>query len=120
MPGPIGHPPCFHLLNHAATRVASQNDFIEANKLHIETAIRNAGVFLSRKSAKNVEFFREQLETGKLKIKNNNLQVFAGLKNIFNSYQDDFEKGINRYPGYIYGPRLPRTVFIGLKFGKIK
>jgi outer membrane receptor for ferrienterochelin and colicins len=56
----------------------------------------------------------------KLKIKNNNLQIFAGLKNIFNSYQDDFEKGINRYPGYIYGPRLPRIVFVGLKFGNIK
>lgn len=43
------------------------------------------------------------------------LEVSGGVKNIFNSYQDDFDKGINRDAGYVYGPGLPRTYFIGLE-----
>ncbi len=45
------------------------------------------------------------------------LQLFTGAKNIFNSYQDDFDSGINRDPAYIYGPLLPRTVYFGIKIG---
>ncbi len=41
------------------------------------------------------------------------LQVNAGVKNIFNSYQTDFDQGADRDAGYIYGPSLPRTVFVG-------
>ncbi len=44
-----------------------------------------------------------------------NVQWFTGMKNIFNSYQDDFDSGINRDPSYIYGPSLPRTFFVGFK-----
>lgn len=44
------------------------------------------------------------------------LQLYAGVKNILNSYQDDFDKGEDRDAGYVYGPSLPRTYFIGLKF----
>lgn len=45
------------------------------------------------------------------------LQINTGFKNIFNQYQKDFDKTVSRDPGYIYGPQLPRTFFIGLKFG---
>ena len=45
------------------------------------------------------------------------LQVFGGVKNIFNSYQNDFDTGMDRDPSYIYGPSLPRTVYIGVKLG---
>ena len=44
------------------------------------------------------------------------LQLNAGMKNIFNSYQKDFDKGEFRDAGYIYGPTLPRTIFVGIKF----
>ncbi|MCL2289494.1 MAG: TonB-dependent receptor [Bacteroidetes bacterium] len=44
------------------------------------------------------------------------LQVSAGMKNIFNSYQKDFDKGEFRDSRYIYGPTLPRTVFLGIRF----
>lgn len=44
-------------------------------------------------------------------------QVYTGMKNIFNSYQDDFDKGMDRDPSYIYGPGMPRTFFAGLKIG---
>lgn len=47
---------------------------------------------------------------------NVNLQLNAGMKNIFNSYQKDFDKGPERDSGYIYGPSSPRTVFFGVKF----
>ena len=43
----------------------------------------------------------------------------GGVKNIFNSYQDDFQVGASRDSDYIYGPNAPRTFFIGLKFGKL-
>lgn len=46
-----------------------------------------------------------------------NMQWFAGMKNIFNSFQSDFDKGIDRDPAYIYGPALPRTLYVGFKIG---
>lgn len=45
------------------------------------------------------------------------LQVFGGIKNIFNSYQNDFDYGADRDPAYIYGPTSPRTIYFGLKLG---
>lgn len=45
------------------------------------------------------------------------LEVFGGVQNILNSYQDDFDLGADRDAGYIYGPLRPRTFFVGLKFG---
>ena len=45
------------------------------------------------------------------------LQLYTGIKNVFNSYQNDFDSGIDRDPGYVYGPMNPRTVYFGLKFG---
>ncbi|EJW89501.1 TonB-dependent outer membrane receptor [gut metagenome] len=44
-----------------------------------------------------------------------NLQVNAGVQNIFDSYQNDFDKGPDRDSGYIYGPSLPRSFFAGVK-----
>ena len=44
-----------------------------------------------------------------------NLELNAGFKNIFNSYQDDFDKGADRDSGYVYGPSQPRSLFAGIK-----
>ena len=43
------------------------------------------------------------------------LQLNAGVQNIFNSFQNDFDSGADRDSGYIYGPTLPRTFFLGIK-----
>ena len=43
------------------------------------------------------------------------MQVNAGVRNILNSYQRDFDRGADRDSGYIYGPSLPRSVFVGAK-----
>jgi outer membrane receptor for ferrienterochelin and colicins len=45
------------------------------------------------------------------------MEINAGIKNIFNSYQNDLDTGIDRDPGYIYGPISPRTIYFGVKFG---
>jgi len=42
----------------------------------------------------------------------------GGVRNLFNSYQDDFDIGSGRDSDYVYGPNLPRTFFVGVKFGK--
>ena len=43
------------------------------------------------------------------------LQINAGVRNILNSYQRDFDRGADRDSNYIYGPSLPRSVFVGAK-----
>ena len=43
------------------------------------------------------------------------LQINAGVQNIFNSFQKDFDSGADRDSGYIYGPTLPRTAYFGIK-----
>jgi len=54
-----------------------------------------------------------------IKLNGATLQLFTGIKNIFNSYQSDFDSGINRDPGYVYGPMNPRTIYFGLKIGNL-
>ena len=43
------------------------------------------------------------------------LQLNAGIQNIFNSFQRDFDSGADRDSGYIYGPTLPRAIYFGVK-----
>ncbi len=53
------------------------------------------------------KFFFKDVDTG--------IEVFAGIKNLANSYQSDFDTGKNRDSNYIYGPSQPRTIFAGIK-----
>lgn len=46
---------------------------------------------------------------------NTKLQLNAGIQNIFNSYQKDFDTGAGRDNEYVYGPMLPRSYSAGLK-----
>ena len=43
------------------------------------------------------------------------LQLNAGMQNILNSFQKDFDSGADRDSGYMYGSTLPRTFFFGVK-----
>lgn len=45
------------------------------------------------------------------------LQLNAGIQNLFNAYQKDFDTGADRDSGYVYGPSLPRSLFLGIKLG---
>jgi len=53
------------------------------------------------------------------KLNSAGVQIFAGMKNIFNSYQNDFDRGVNRDPGYVYGPGSPRAIYFGVKIGNL-
>ncbi|MEL7587751.1 MAG: TonB-dependent receptor [Prolixibacteraceae bacterium] len=52
-------------------------------------------------------FLLEQIDSG--------IEIFGGVKNLTNDYQDDFDSGKNRDSNYIYGPAAPRTIYLGLR-----
>lgn len=47
------------------------------------------------------------------------IEVFGGMKNMFNAYQKTFDTGKNRDSNFIYGPSMPRALFVGLRFKSI-
>lgn len=51
--------------------------------------------------------------------KETTMELFAGVKNIFNQIQGDYDRGVYRDAGYIYGPSLPRTINVGIRFGNL-
>jgi outer membrane receptor for ferrienterochelin and colicins len=44
------------------------------------------------------------------------LETSIGMKNIFDQFQKDLDKGPLRDSGFIYGPTMPRMLYFGLKF----
>lgn len=46
-----------------------------------------------------------------------NISFYGGVRNLLDQFQDDFDAGINRDSGYIYGPALPQTFLFGIKLG---
>ncbi len=72
--------------------------------------LRETNIFFDTGLKVCYEISREKLD----------FNFFAGVKNIFNSYQNDFDLGIDRDPAYIYGPLLPRTIYFGIKIGQFK
>lgn len=53
------------------------------------------------------------------KLEDADLQIYSGVKNVFNSYQSDFDIGVDRDPSYVYGPINPRIIYFGIKIGNI-
>jgi len=53
--------------------------------------------------------------TFELKRIDSSIELFGGVSNLFDSYQDDFDSGKNRDSGYVYGPAKPRSIFFGIK-----
>lgn len=43
------------------------------------------------------------------------LELYAGIKNITNAYQERFDIGKNRDSNFFYGPAQPRTFYVGVK-----
>ncbi len=48
-------------------------------------------------------------------LKSTRMTVTGGVLNVFNSYQDDFDKGEGRDAGFVYGPMMPRRYTLGAK-----
>ena len=51
--------------------------------------------------------------------KGGGIEYSIGVKNINNSYQEDFDVSKNRDSNFIYGPSLPRVVYFGLALKSI-
>lgn len=49
-----------------------------------------------------------------------NLELSGGVKNIFDSYQPEFDSGPERDSDFIYGPMAPRSLFISIKIGNLQ
>lgn len=75
----------------------------------------NAFVVLQR----TPDFFELNLRLGYVfPVKEDfSIELSAGVQNVLNSYQKDFDVGPTRDSDYIYGPARPRTYFFGLKVG---
>ena len=43
------------------------------------------------------------------------VECYAGIKNILNEYQDNFDVGKNRDSNFVFGPAQPRSIFGGIK-----
>ena len=43
------------------------------------------------------------------------VELYGGVKNIFNAYQSNFDIGKNRDSNFVFGPSLPRTIYLGIK-----
>ena len=43
------------------------------------------------------------------------LRISAGVRNLTDEYQPDLDRGPLRDPSYVYGPRIPRSVYLGAK-----
>jgi outer membrane receptor for ferrienterochelin and colicins len=76
-----------------------------------------AGYIAVDRMEQTPQFFDLNLKASyDIKLSGITLQLSGGVKNAFNAYQKDLDKGALRDAGYIYGPSLPRTFFVGLKF----
>jgi outer membrane receptor for ferrienterochelin and colicins len=53
--------------------------------------------------------------TFSLKKSATGIELFTGVKNVFDAYQQDFDISKNRDSNFVYGPSLPRTFFLGLR-----
>lgn len=83
-------------------------------------AVANGDVIEGRKLEETDPFFDLGLKlTYKHKFNDTYMHFYGGIKNIFNSYQSDHDKGVFRDSAYIYGPNLPRYVYFGIKFSNL-
>lgn len=80
--------------------IEHHSGYIESNRTEKTRSFMDMGI----KASYDVSLF-----------KGTTLQINAGLQNMFNSYQNDFDKGQDRDSGYIYGPGLPRSFYMGVK-----
>lgn len=75
------------------------------------------GVIEKRRTDKSSSFFSLNYKAAYVfpLYKSISFEVNGGVQNIFNAYQNDFDKGKDRDANYIYGPATPRCFFLGAK-----
>ena len=77
----------------------------------------HAGWIDANRTEKTTGFFDMNFKASyDFKLYNNiKLQLNAGVQNLFNAFQNDFDQGPDRDSGYIYGPASPRAFYLGVK-----
>lgn len=50
-----------------------------------------------------------------LPVRKSGIEIYSGVRNLFNAYQSQFDIGKNRDSGFVYGPAQRRTLYVGLK-----
>lgn len=98
----------------------SQEDYDDALA---NGTIEEGDVIVGERLEKSKDFITVDLQFSyNFDLSNNHqteIQLYAGVKNILNQFQDDFDKGVYRDAGYIYGARQPRSINIGIKLSKL-
>ncbi len=76
-----------------------------------------AGVIETDRAEKTPDFFDLEMKMAyDMRLsKSLTLQLNAGIRNLFDAYQKDFDCGPDRDSGYMYGPGMPRSYFAGVK-----
>lgn len=76
-----------------------------------------AGVIEKNRTEKSSSFFECGLKLAyEIPVyRGSTLEINGGVRNMFNEYQKDFDKGPDRASSYIYGPAMPRNFYAGLK-----
>lgn len=54
--------------------------------------------------------------TRRLPLTDDTLSITLGARNITDDYQEDFDSGPDRDTGYLYGPRVPRTLYTSVGY----
>lgn len=90
-------------------------------KLAMEEAINNGDVIQGEELEESDDFIvTNLLFSYDFHINNEvGVQLYAGVKNLFNQVQTDYDRGVYRDAAYIYGPLTYRTINFGVKFGNI-
>ncbi|WP_306641547.1 TonB-dependent receptor [Sanyastnella coralliicola] len=83
------------LIAHFAGAPEQEEDAYETSEVFTEIGIRSSYLFRVSESS--------------------GLEIFGGVRNITNAYQNDFDTGKNRDSNYVYGPAMPRTIFAGIR-----
>lgn len=76
-----------------------------------------AGYIAEDVAVRTQSFFDASLRVGytTLVYDDTFIELFGGVKNIFNSFQSDFDQGADRDSGYVYGPLMPRSAYLGVE-----
>jgi len=85
----------------------------------IRQAITNGDIIGEDRLVKTKNFYDLSLKLSyEFKLKETSFLEFSiAVKNILNSYQSDFDKGVYRDAGYVYGPQYPRSIYLSVKYG---
>jgi len=98
------------------------NAYSPDQQAHMEEAINKGYVIHGEQLIESSAFYNLTVSLAyKWEVmKDIELQIKGGVKNILNSYQNNFDQGVFRDAGFIYGPMLPRTFMFSLSFSSLK